>query len=680
MRRRGLIAAVLTAVTATIGCVAQPATAATSTQEATVVVAPEGGGIIRSGKDLLVDVSVTNSGTTALSSGDLAYSMEAQPSASSTALLSEIAEPTQILLGKLITGVTSKVPALAVGASSTIRARVTAAELSSILSQGSGARIFYARYRANDDVVQTVGKSSVVRMASGFSGSVGFGTVIPLTAPANTTGLVSTDEQATLTSDDGAWSAALTAAERSSTATIALDPEVIASIRLAGTAAPGSALDFLDRLRALPNEFVELPYGDTDVTLQRAAGSTSTLSPTSFTGTSVDSSGTATATPTPRPTPTGSTAGSGGGSDEVTDWQWSSQHVAWPVPGTTSGADLTTFATEREAPLLPSDDVQDSTARRTAGPVATIGDTRVLIADSTASTLLARAASGGISGDAAFAELAGVLASAAATGETTGLIAAAGRNADLRNLARVLGVLDRQPWITGRTLQTIAEQRTVVGVRASRSSISSTRVAIAKRLLVGEHDVRDLGKAILQGGDALTGPQRLALLGALSAAWRGDDTDWTTAATQLESQFSAITSRVQLQKQSDQNAIGSDGKLLVYVRNRLDYPVRMVVKAAVSNGRLQFAGDSSTVLIVPAASDAKGQLEFRTIANGVTDVTLSLTTPDGASVGSPTVLRVNVRAGFDTIVAVVLLTALGLLLALGVYRNVKRRKQPRAVL
>jgi hypothetical protein len=37
-----------------------------------------------------------------------------------------------------------------------------------------------------------------------------------------------------------------------------------------------------------------------------------------------------------------------------------------------------------------------------------------------------------------------------------------------------------------------------------------------------------------------------------------------------------------------------------------------------------------------------------------------------------------VRAGFDTIVAVILFIALGLLLALGVYRNVKRRKQPRA--
>jgi CBS-domain-containing membrane protein len=39
---------------------------------------------------------------------------------------------------------------------------------------------------------------------------------------------------------------------------------------------------------------------------------------------------------------------------------------------------------------------------------------------------------------------------------------------------------------------------------------------------------------------------------------------------------------------------------------------------------------------------------------------------------------VNVSAGFDTIVAVVLLTALGLLLAIGVYRNVKRRRHPRA--
>jgi hypothetical protein len=71
-------------------------------------------------------------------------------------------------------------------------------------------------------------------------------------------------------------------------------------------------------------------------------------------------------------------------------------------------------------------------------------------------------------------------------------------------------------------------------------------------------------------------------------------------------------------------------------------------------------------------------MAFRSIRNGQTDLTLSLTTPNGTSIGSEVTRGATVRAGFDTIVAVGLLVALGLLLALGVYRNVKRRRQPRA--
>jgi hypothetical protein len=134
---------------------------------------------------------------------------------------------------------------------------------------------------------------------------------------------------------------------------------------------------------------------------------------------------------------------------------------------------------------------------------------------------------------------------------------------------------------------------------------------------------------------------------------------------------------VHLADQSDPNFVGNDGHLPIYVVNELPTPVRVVVHGGVSNNRVQFTGTASTTVTVPAGGQQKGMLPFRSITNGKTDLTLRLTTTGGVAIGSEVVQPATVRAGFDTIVAVVLLTALGLLLALGVYRNVNRRRHPR---
>ena len=56
---------------------------------------------------------------------------------------------------------------------------------------------------------------------------------------------------------------------------------------------------------------------------------------------------------------------------------------------------------------------------------------------------------------------------------------------------------------------------------------------------------------------------------------------------------------------------------------------------------------------------------------------VAIVTGSGVLIGSESA-RTLVQAGFDVIIAVVLLTLLGMLLALGVYRNIVRRRKPRA--
>jgi hypothetical protein len=262
------------------------------------------------------------------------------------------------------------------------------------------------------------------------------------------------------------------------------------------------------------------------------------------------------------------------------------------------------------------------------------------------------------------------------SGETRSVLATVGRSGASAGLGRVLDLLGSQSWIRSDSLTDLGATGSApeVGLKAGR--IASAQVATARSLLGGERQVQQLGRAIVAGAETVTAPQRLTLLGTMSAAWRADDVGWRAASATAQQSFKKVLSEVQLAKLSSPNLVGGDGTLAVYVVNDLPTPAKVVVHVGVSNGAVQFTEPSVTVT-VPAGGRAKADMAFRSIRNGRTDLTLSLTTPSGTRIGSEVTRGATVRAGFVTIVAVGLLIALGLLLALGVYRNVKRRRQPR---
>ena len=551
-----------------------------------------------------------------------------------------------------------------------MRTTISTKDLTDLLTGASGARRLYVQYRAGAGTVPTIAVSSIVKMA-GSTSSIGLGTVIPILAPAGSSGIVDAAHQEALTAPGGAWRQALLAAEADPAATIALDPAVLASIRILGDSAPPGAAALLDQLGGLSNEFVRLPYADTDLTLARAAGATQDLDPASFAGVTVTAP---TQGPTPAPTATaGATPATTTG---LTTWKWSDRKVAWPVPHSTGSADLAAFASAGEQVLLSSDDVQDTAARRTAGPLARIGSADVLVSDTTTSSLLSSASVRGQTGASALAELTGLLATAAVSGETRALLATVGRTGASAGLKRVLSVLGSQSWIRSDALGDLGTATSAPSVRLRSRTVASAEVTTARALIGGERQVQQLGKALVTGADTVTAPQRLTLLGTLSAAWRGDDAGWRSAATTAQRAFRTVLGKVQLANQSPPNLVGGDGTLRIYVVNQLTVPAKVVVHAGASNGAVQFT-DPSVTVIVPAGGRQKADMPFRSIRNGQTDLTLSLTTPNGTAIGSEVTRGATVRAGFDTIVAISLLAALGLLLALGVYRNVKRRRQPR---
>jgi hypothetical protein len=175
----------------------------------------------------------------------------------------------------------------------------------------------------------------------------------------------------------------------------------------------------------------------------------------------------------------------------------------------------------------------------------------------------------------------------------------------------------------------------------------------------------------------VTGPERLVLLGTLSAAWRRTDADWKAAADRSLRRFRAVLDQVRIDQGSDVNYVGGSGALPITVINNLEQPVTVVLRGFPNNSRLTVEG--SRRVVVPAESSLPVSLPVRSISNGPVELRVSVTTTDGWEISSRTV-KINVAAGWETVGALVFGLGLAALLGVGLYRNliVRRRKGRRA--
>ncbi|MGV8851976.1 MAG: sortase, partial [Rhodoglobus sp.] len=105
--------------------------------------------------------------------------------------------------------------------------------------------------------------------------------IAPLTVPTGSGGLISAELLAEYTGTSGLLTRQLDAVAGKPVA-VAVDPMILASIRVLGTSAPQSARAWLQRLSLIGNEVVPLPYANSDPTLATQSGQSSMLEPISF--------------------------------------------------------------------------------------------------------------------------------------------------------------------------------------------------------------------------------------------------------------------------------------------------------------------------------------------------------------------------------------------------------------
>jgi hypothetical protein len=503
--------------------------------------------------------------------------------------------------------------------------------------------------------------------------------VVPITAAPLTRGVLTGNELAELTAVDGALSAQLDAVDGTA-ATLAIDPAIPAAIRVLGSAAPPTAVAWLQRLLALPNDRFALQFGDADIAAQLQAGLSAPLEPTSlqsymseadFTGSSPAVSAASSAEPTPTTSPGQPTYPT---LTALLDVGATTSNVFWPATGS-------------------------------AGPVASLGargtveePTRVLMASTSIAggARVAPAAVAGVSTPVYDAEVSRVLAAAAgqndATRRSASLAAAQAYLAVARGAAGdqpVLAVLDRgtdrsrvslratlgllssAPGFATSTLAEISS-RPASEISLTAPSVDSTRASEVGELLSDEQSV-DRFATILDQPDLLTGRERAEMLQVISVSWTGDAARRAVADHRAGTQTTLDSVGI---LSSDFRLVSSSAPLRPWVRNDLPWPVTVVLDVSPNDARLRVQ-DRTTVQAQAAANTrVEVPVEAR-IANGEVSVDLQLYSPTDQPVGAPQRVDVEVRAEWESIGLIVIVGLVVGFLGIGVVRTIARRRRAR---
>jgi len=506
---------------------------------------------------------------------------------------------------------------------------------------------------------------------------------MPLVVPQSTTPFISGDALAQYTSPTGLLTRQLDAVIGRPVA-IGIDPLILASIRVLGSAAPVTATAWLDRLATATNETFPLAYSDSDLTLATQAGNLTALVPLSL-DFAIDPAlfapaPDATATPTPTPTPT-PTLDAGAlpalpTSETLVAWPYTLANIAWPRADSVVTPDLSALtATGYTTAILASGNV---TREAGASASVTIDDVPVLVADDGVTSALSAAT-----------HALGVEEWQSAMDALTASISAAGA-AQFGSQPTVFATLDRTaPLTSSRITDTLGSLQATVGITsvtmaealATPTSAATIvdepqdpdAVAHLARLLLAEQGEQRFAIVASDPG-AITGERRLALLRLTSIAWQGNSAGWATATDDFVAASVDLRDSVQLVKSSGLNFAADRSSIPIYVKNSLDQAVTVYINVHPETALLAIE-DPSVKLVIEPNSQGRGEVPAQALSNGAVQLTVTLTGPSGEVIGTPTRTKVNVAAGWETPVVLAFAVFVFGVFGFGIVRSILKRRR-----
>ena len=509
----------------------------------------------------------------------------------------------------------------------------------------------------------------------------------PLTLPADTPGLIDAATLTEYTARGGLLSEQLDAMIGSPVA-IGIDPRILASIRVLGTTAPPSALEWLDRLRTAPNTTFPLAYADSDLVIALQAGAAAPLAPTSF-DFALDPN--IFATPDPTATPTSPTEPAEDDDpqtpplptfEELTAWDYTYPTLAWPADNTLTTDSLASLGAAGYTPtLVSSDDVTRTGDAETSGVAASLGESDLAVADSSLSQLLQNAveASSTAEWNGAMAQLTATvaLASEVSTGAQPTILATLDRDWSETGyrLEQTMTELNSLPWATEASLPlALGAQAQPAAATLVEATPDQARIDTVAGLLAAE-DAEARFAVIVEDPLALTAERRLDLLALLSNAWSADGEGWATATSAFLTESTEMRSAVQIAPSSTLQLPADRGSLPVTVVNNLSQPVTVYVQLRPRTPVLSVE-DSFVELTVEPESSGRARIAVRSLSNGEVQLGVTLSDqPGGNQIGEATTVSLNVHAGWETAGTIAFGAFVVIIFGAGIVRTIRKRRR-----
>lgn len=523
---------------------------------------------------------------------------------------------------------------------------------------------------SDDEVDREVAATSVLVITAGQTAQIGV--LVPITATPAGGALLTAEELSTLTAEDGALTAQLDGVVGTA-AVLAIDPAIMASIRVLGTAAPASATEWLARLDDLPNERFALQFGDADATAQAHAQLPSLLQPTTFApfldernfpktpAAPITDAPDTTATPSPAATDSPAFPDDAA----LSEVEGAAPGILWPR-GDVTQDDLATFEEYLgRAPLtvLPSSSVDGAVSAH-----ATAGSSGLLVTADAASAVLSQAAAENdpAARQRALAAATAHLALAAQSSPTSPLLV--GLERDETRSADAL----RDAISTADTAGfSLADLRATPAAPASLTAEpDAARAAAVNELLADESTLTGFS-TILADPALLLSPERIRILRTLAVGIPTASFD----AEVLEHRDATreTLGAVSIPPSSTIQLLTAAADLPFRVRNDLPWPV--TVRLTVIPTDLRLDVERVTTAEVPANSSTRVKVPVSArVGSGELTLRLSLSSPTGVAIGGTESVRVAVRAEWETIGLAVLGGLIVVLIGLGVWRTVRRRR------
>ncbi|WP_437583531.1 DUF6049 family protein [Paramicrobacterium sp. CJ85] len=642
--------------------------------------------------ELRASITVTNSSDTPLATGHVVLSSSTTPFASRDELADylDLASSDNLTPNTLDT---IDVPSITPGSTWTSTpVTVTTEDLQ--LGDDFGAYAFSGTYVAGEQTAQS--RDAFVLDTGTAPGTANIAVAVPITLPPDSASMLSADDLEAFTGEDGLLTRQLDGVLGHPVA-IAIDPRIIASIRALGTAAPETATEWLERLDAASNDIFPLQYADADPTAQLQSGASSLLAPTSLdfgmdpkNFTPVEPEEPETETPTGSPTPAGAgtettptptpTVDPNGTPtlDALLAFDYTFPSALWPADDTVTADDITALTKDGFGPIVVSSSNTSAGAHTTVPGRISQGESDLLISDSAASDAL-RSAISARSDTAQSDAMATLAAELALIGAESG---ASGRSILLTldrtvptSADRMSSVLSDLGDLTGVSMKSLSAFKAVdeSGVTVADKPQTEERLDAFTRIRSYDDRIEAFSTA-LDDPSILIGRQDAAKLTTYSVGWLEDLESWNKAVTEFESSTQHVLTSVTIVRSSPILMIADQISIKISVRNTLDLPVNVIMRASPDNPRLKVEQSDQTQIPAKTQQSVSIPVTAR-LGNGDVNLRLFLYTPEGVSLGDSSTVPVTVRADWERIGTIILIGGVTLLFVFGVIRTVLRRRR-----